>query len=272
MDELLRILLTLNMNFNPFEPLFNSMLFTTSPALTTQNETVMLIWRTLLAISDGMLGLVIIVGTIQIMQSDATGSMRMPLGQFVGRILLSTLLMHSSAFLGEQLIQINNLLCEQLPISTVSFIQTLTHGRGLDSGTFFVLWAVLTIIFGIGLLRWLFQAIARIVRLDVLFVLSGPAFLCLIHPATVMVFSAWLRLYVVTLFEQFLQLLAFTLGLQLLLSSRQTGLVGFLLAAAMVNFTASVPRLLERFGAAASGHGALSTLVSLAFRAVVLLA
>nr|BBH92279.1 hypothetical protein KTA_04780 [Thermogemmatispora argillosa] len=271
MDELLRLLLALN-NFNPLMPLATSMLFTTSPALTTQNATVMLVWRTLLAISDGLLGLVTIIGTIQMMQSGATGSIRMPLGQFIGRILLSTLLMHSSAFLGEQLIQINNLLCLMLQANAGSSLLLLTGGRGLDSGTSLVLWAVLSIIFGIGFFRWLFQAIARIVRLDFLFVLSGPAFLCLIHPATSLIFSIWLRFYIVTLFEQFLQMLAFTLGFQLLLSSRQTGLPGFLLAAAIMNFTASVPRLLERFGAATSGHGALSTLASLAVRAVVLLA
>jgi hypothetical protein len=249
-------------------PLLN-MLLATPPALTTQNAAVLLAWRVLLILSDGMLGLVVVIEAIQIMQSN---SMRIPLGQFVGRVLLSALLMHSSAFLLEQLVQMNNLLCGLLSLSTRTFLMELNAGRSPTSGQQLLLAAVVTIVFAIGLFRWILQAITRLARLDMLFVLSGPAFLCLVHPATAPVFSAWIRLYIATIFEQFIQLLAFGLGIQLIASAHQTGLAGFVVAAAMLNFTASVPRLLERFGASGTGPGSVSTLMNLAFRAVVLLA
>ncbi len=132
---------------------------------------------------------------------------------------------------------------------------------------------VMTIVFGIGLFRVIFQAIKRVIRFNVLFVLSGPAFLTSFHPATAPVFSSWIRLYVVTIFEQFIQFLTFGLGLQFLIATKQTGLTGFILAIAMLNLTAEIPRLLERFGAAAGGQGGgLGSLVSTAVKVAVLLA
>lgn len=93
----------------------------------------------------------------------------------------------------------------------------------------------------------------------------SPLPLTLFHPATTPVFSGWIRLYIVTIFEQFLQFLTFSLGLQFLIATKQTGLTGFILAIAMLNLTAEIPALLARFGAAAGGQGGgLGTLLNTA--------
>lgn len=47
-----------------------------------------------------------------------------------------------------------------------------------------------------------------------IFVLSGPAFLTSFHPATTPIFSSWIRLYIVTIFEQFIQFFIFGLDVQ----------------------------------------------------------
>ncbi len=94
-------------------------------------------------------------------------------------------------------------------------------GTSLRMGRRLVLTIVFSIVFGIGLFRVIFQAIKRVIRFNLLFVLSGPAFLTSFHPATAPVFSGWIRLYVVTIFEQFIQFLTFGLGLQFLIATKQ---------------------------------------------------
>jgi hypothetical protein len=80
-------------------------------------------------------------------------------------------------------------------------------------------------------------------------------------------------LYVTTIFEQFLQWLTFGLGVQVLLTTPHTGLVGFVLAAAMLNMTAEIPALLARFGAAVGGQsGGVGSLLKTAVQVATALA
>jgi hypothetical protein len=262
----------LNALSGPLAPLAN-MIGSTSLAFTTQNPIILAGWRTMTAVADGLLGLLIVIGAIQMMYGDTTGSLRMPLGQFVGKAILTALLIHLSAFIGEQLIILNNLLCGLVVANFQDFIRGVNKGQLFDNAQAVLLSIVMTIVFGIGLFRIVFQAIKRVVRFNVLFVLSGPAFLTSFHPATTPVFSGWIRLYVVTIFEQFLQILTFGLDLQFLIATKQTGLTGFILAIAMLNMTAEIPALLARFGAAAGGqNGGLSSLLNTAMKAAVLFA
>jgi hypothetical protein len=78
-------------------------------------------------------------------------------------------------------------------------------------------------------------------------------------------------MYISTIFEQFIQFLAFGLGFQFILASKQTGLVGFILAVAMLNMTAEIPELLARFSAA-GGKDTMGNLVNTAIKAGILLA
>jgi hypothetical protein len=253
---------------------FLVMLFEQTPLqFTTQNAVVIAGWRTMTAVADALLGIFIFIGTIQIMYSDTTGSLRMPIGQFVGKALLTALLIHLSAFLGEQLLVLNNLLCGLVGANVVQFMQEVNHGQIFNTGQLAVLSAVLTVVFGLSFVRVLLQAVKRIVRFNMLFALSGLALLTAFHPATTPVFSAWIRLYIVTIFEQFIQILTFGLGMQFLIATKQTGLFGFFLAIAMLNMTAEIPKLLERFGAAASSQsGGLGSLLGTAVKAAMLFA
>jgi len=248
------------------------MISSTSLAFTTQNAVVIAGWRTMTLVADVFLGLFLVVGTIQIMYGDTTGSLRMPVGQFVGKGLLTALLIHLSALIGEQLLILNNLLCGLVVGNVQQFIRGVNNGHLFTNGQALGLTIVMVIVFGIGFFRVIFQAIKRVIRFNVLFVLSGPAFLTSFHPATAPVFSGWLRLYVVTIFEQFLQFLTFGLGLQFLIATKQNGLTGFILAVAMLNMTAEIPSLLARFGAAAGQGGGMGSLLSTAVKAAVLFA
>jgi hypothetical protein len=94
-----------------------------------------------------------------------------------------------------------------------------------------------------------------------------------LHPATSPIFSVWARMYFITIFEQFIQFLTFGLGVQFLIATQQTGLTGFILAIAMLNLTAEIPALLERFGAGSGSRGGgLGSLVSTAIKVAFLFA
>jgi hypothetical protein len=262
----------LNALSGPIAPLLN-MISSTSLAFTTQNAIVIAGWRTMTLVADLFLGLFIVIGAIQIMYGDTMGSVRLPVGQFVGKAILTAILIHLSAFIGEQLLVFNNLLCGLVGANIQDFVLGINKGQLFTNGQAIVLTIVLAIVFGIGLFRVIFQAIKRVIRFNLLFVLSGPAFLTSFHPATAPVFSGWIRLYVVTIFEQFIQFLTFGLGLQFLIATKQNGLTGFILAIAMLNLTAEIPTLLTRFGAAAGGQGSgLGSLFNTAIKAAVLLA
>ncbi len=262
----------LNALSGPIAPLVN-LISSTPLEFTTQNAIVIAGWRTMTTVADVLLGLFIVIGAIQIMYGDTTGSLRMPVGQFVGKALLTAILIHLSALIGEQLLILNNLLCGLVTANVQNFVQGVNNGQLFNNGQIIVLTIVMTIVFGIGLFRVIFQAIKRVIRFNLLFVLSGPAFLTSFHPATAPVFSGWIRLYIVTIFEQFIQFLTLGLGLQFLIATKQTGLTGFILAIAMLNLTAEIPALLARFGAAAGGQGGgLGSLLNTAIKAAVLLA
>jgi hypothetical protein len=261
----------LNALGGPIAPLVN-MISSTSLAFTTQNAIVIAGWRTMTIVADMFLGLFIVVGAIQMMYGDTTGSVRLPVGQFVGKAILTAILIHLSAFIGEQLLFLNNLLCGLVGANVQDFVRGINNGHLFSNKQAIVLTIVLTIVFGIGLFRIIFQAIKRVIRFNLLFVLSGLAFLTAFRSATELVFSGWIRLYVVTIFEQFFQFLTFGLGLQFLIATKQNGLTGFILAIAMLNLTAEIPTLLTRFGAAAGGQsGGLGSLFNTAVKAAVLL-
>jgi hypothetical protein len=81
----------------------------------------------------------------------------------------------------------------------------------------------------------------------VLFVLGPLAFFFSFLPQTSSVFSFWGRMFVIVTSTQFVQFLAFALGLALLASSRQNGFSGVLLAIAMLFLVAKIPDVLARF-------------------------
>jgi hypothetical protein len=139
------------------------------------------------------------------------------------------------------------------------FIRQVNGGQPFNAGQTLNLSAVLAIVFAGSLVRVALQAVKRVVFFNVLFVLSGPAFLLSFHPHTSAWFAYWGRTYVVTAFTQFVQFTTLSLGFEFLVASKQTGTTGFLLAIAMLNLTAEIPGLLSRFaasaGASVSGAG-----------------
>ena len=232
--------------FNGLIPLLGN----TPLALTTANNVVEGTWMVMTGVADACLGLVVLLGALQMLYGQTTGTLYIPLGQFVPKAVLTVILIHLSQILGQDLILLNNALCGLVRVNVANFIQQANGGQPLGAGNTVGLAFVLTIIATLSLIRVLFQAFKRIVLFDILFVLSGPAFLMSFHPLTAPWFSFWARLFVVTIFTQFFQFLGIGLGIQMIIDSHQTGVVGILLATALFSLAAEIPRLLSRFSGA----------------------
>jgi hypothetical protein len=164
-------------------------------------------------------------------------------------------------------------LCELVQANVMDFIKQVNGGQPFNAGQALSITAVLAVVFTISLVRVIFQAVKRIVFFNVLFVLSGPAFLMSFDAQTAPWFSFWARTYLVTIFTQFFQFLTFGLGFQFLIATKQTGLTGFFLAIAMLNLTAEIPGLLSRFSATAGATTAgIGSLIRSAITAAALFA
>ena len=144
-------------------------------------------WHLMVGAADAFLGLIVVVGAIQVMYGQATGTLYMPIGQFLSKAILTVILIHLSFIMGQDLIILNNELCGLFHVQMQDFIRQVNGGQPFNAGQTLNLSAVLAIVFSVSLVRVAFQGVKRVVFFNVLFVLSGPAFLLSFLPQT----SAW---------------------------------------------------------------------------------
>jgi hypothetical protein len=238
----------------PLQPLLVTFMSSTPLTLTTGNQVVIGAWGTVLAIANAFFLLLVIIGSIHMMVSNSTGTLSIPLSQFVPKILVTAFLMNLSFFFGQDLLIFNNVLCGAVNANLNGFFTTINNGARITQGQGLVLYLGVLILLNVTLIRLLFQAFERLVLWNLLFVLGPLAFLFSFLPQTSTVFSFWGRMFVIITFTQFVQFLAFALGLALLANAGQNGISGMLLAIAMLFLVAKVPDLLARFPSM-SGQG-----------------
>lgn len=241
--------------------------------LTTANTFVDDGWTAMAMIANSALVVFVIIGTIQIMYGQSVGSLQMPIGQFLGRALLTAIMINMSSILGQDLVIFNNALCEGIQANLQQFIMQINNGLAASQGQTLELSLVLAILFGFGIIRIVFQSIKRIAMINLLFVLGPLAYLLSFHPVTAPMFSFWGRTFIMTIFTQFIQFLAIGLGIQVLLAAKQPSLINTIMAAVTLNMAADIPALLSRFastpGANTSG---ISTVVRTAVTAAAIMA
>jgi hypothetical protein len=238
----------------PLQPLLVTFMSSTPLNLTTSNQVVIGAWGTVLAIANAFFLLLVIIGSMHMMVSNSTGTLSIPLSQFVPKILVTAFLMNLSFFFGQDLLIFNNVLCGAVNANLNGFFTTINNGARITQGQGLVLYLGVLILLNVTLIRLLFQAFERLVLWNLLFVLGPLAFLFSFLPQTSSVFSFWGRMFVIVTFTQFVQFLAFALGLALLANAGQNGISGMFLAIAMLFLVAKVPDLLARFPSM-SGQG-----------------
>lgn len=249
--KLIQVLISApNTNFGtgvlgPLEPILVQYMRNTPLELTTANQVVIVAWRTVLAIANAFFLLLVITGVIQTMISNSTGTLSIPISQFVPKIIMTGLLMNLSFFFGQNLLIFNNLLCGEVNANLNTFFNSINNGGRINNGQGFWLYFATVVLLNIGIIRLLFQAFERLVLWNLLFVLSSLAFLFLFLPQTASVFAFWGRLFIVTTFVQFVQFLAFALAIAMIANAN--GLTQYLMAIAMLFLVAKVPDILSRF-------------------------
>lgn len=222
---------------------------------TVNNPVVMQSWHVMTSVADALLGLFVLLGVLQILYGQATRSLEMPLPQFLGRAFLTILLIHLSAFFGETVLLLNNEIAAIVALNVGTFVHEVFGPQGPSLALSTLFGAIIALVFAVGLLRLAIQGVKRIVLFNLLFVLSGPAFLLSFHPYTQPVFSAWARRFLATSFEQSIQFLGLGLGIQFLTSTGQTGITGLVIAIAMMNLAAEIPTLVSQLVTGGSSIG-----------------
>jgi hypothetical protein len=158
----------------PIQPLM-TLVGTTPLAFTTANALVITGWKTMTAVADGLLALLVTVKALQMMYGQSRGRLSMPVGQFVPKVILTALLMPLGFLPGRELILLNNLLCRPVQATVMDFIKQVNGGEPFHAGQARGIAAVLALVLTISLLRVIFQAVKGIVFFAVLLVPSpGP--------------------------------------------------------------------------------------------------
>src|SRR5205823_3040625 len=141
--------------FNDLIPLLGN----TPLALTTANTVVEGTWTIMTGVADAFLGLIVVIAALQMLYGQSTGTLYIPLSQFVPKLILTVVLIHLSKILGQDLILLNNALCGLVRADVATFIQQANGGRPFNAGQNVGLATVLTIIASLSLIG-IFLAIA----------------------------------------------------------------------------------------------------------------
>src|SRR3989440_6311867 len=118
-------------------------------------------WHLMVGAADAFLGLIVIVGAIQVMYGQSTGTLYMPIGQFLSKAILTVILIHLSFIMGQDLIILNNELCGVFHAQVQDFVRQVNGDQPFNAGQTLNLSAVLAIVFAGSLVRVAFQAVKR---------------------------------------------------------------------------------------------------------------
>ncbi len=233
------------------------------------------LWMLFSALANLLLVTFLMIGGIQVMVGRMTGrATTMTPQELITRFFVQALALNASFFLAQTLIDIENALCGGMLAYTLGVIGRQI-AQNVGNVLLFILQFFLTSLltdglplaiaglFGILCIVMLFllffQAIGRLLRLDLLLILLPIAFLCLTLEQTREYGVFIIRMFVVTLFTQLLQIAALCLLLLLftfLIAGPQGhGLFAFFMVIGQLFAVYSVPGILSRFGVQGGSAG-----------------
>ena len=191
-----------------------SILFQTPPADTYSNATVILWWKSFLAVADLALGCLIVVGGYNAIVGRHLGLRHSELTEFLPRLVLAFGAASFSLYFLGLFIDLENALCAvALNLAGTSVltnvILSLFQGNLVNEG--FLVWLLAVVVCTMALLLGVQMAV-RLALLWVLLVLAGPGLACLALSQTVGYGRMWLSLTANTVLVQFFQVVALALG------------------------------------------------------------
>lgn len=251
-----------------FNPLLR-LAITTEPQTTYMNQAVTSTWQIMVVVANALLALFVITGGLQMMIGRATGTVYLPPQEFFPKLLGVALAINFSLLFGHILIDMNNALCALIQFDMTQFITSL---GGNAIGQVVVIF-VLKIIFFIVVMFIIFQIIGRVVIIDLLLVLSPLWMLMWLLPQTKPYAEFSSRMLTVTIFEQAIQRVAFTVGAKFLISAGFNDPATMLIMGTALLFTiGNIPRILGRLkGSYGNGNGGLGTVIGSVVRVGIML-
>lgn len=222
----------------------------TPPGDTYQNAVVLTFWRALVAVADGALALIVCWAGYNAIAGHGIGGRYHEARQVVPRIALAALGINLSLLVTQTLIDLNNALCGVTsgPFAKVLTLLALGGSNAAAGVAFFILFLA----FGIVGLLLVIQMVVRLAMLDLLIVTAPLGLVCWVLPQTQAWAQLWTRAFVSTVFVQFLQVLALTLGGSLIAFFPSDGIFGALMdlivGLATLYLALKIPNFLRSLG------------------------
>ena len=231
-----------------------NILVQTPPGDTYQNGVVLAFWRSLVAAADAALALIVCWAGYNSIVAHGTGGRYHEARQVIPRVALAALGINLSLLVAQTLIDLNNALCGVVsdPFAKILSLLALNGANGASGVAFFVLFLT----FGIVGLLLVVQMVVRLAMLDVLIVTAPLGLVCWALPQTHAWAQLWTRALVSTVFVQFLQVLALTLGGGLIAffpsAALFAALMDLIVGLATLYLTLKIPSFLRSLGGPAA--------------------
>jgi hypothetical protein len=233
-----------------------NILVQTPPGDTYQNGVVLAFWRTLVAVADAALTLIVCWAGYNTIAGHAIGGRYHETRQVIPRVALAALGINLSLLVAQTLIDLNNGLCAIVsdPLARLFALLALGGANGSSGVAFFILFLA----FGVAGLFLVIQMVVRLAMLDVLIVTAPLGLACWVLPQTQAWAQLWTRAFISTAFVQFLQVLALALGGSLIAFFPSDGLFGALMdlivGLATIYLTLKIPGFLRSLGGVSAPH------------------
>jgi hypothetical protein len=225
-------------------------------------------WMLFSALANLLLVTFLMIGGIQVMMGRMTGrAASITPQELISRFFMQALALNSSFFLAQTFIDIENALCSGVLAYTLGVMRgQITQNAGnvlvfilqffvtslLTDGLPLAIAGIFGILCIVMLFLLFFQAIGRLLRLNLLLMLLPLAFLFLTLEQTKEYGMLLVRMFVVTLFTQLLQVAALCLLLLLftflIAGPSGHGLFAFFMLIGQLFAVYSIPGILTRFG------------------------
>jgi hypothetical protein len=228
----------------------------TPPGLSYDNPAVHSLWGGSRLVANGLLGVVALVGGVNIITRPHIRSPYHTVMELLPRLALGALLINSSLDWGRFTIDLNNALCQSFGVLGLPAWDLV--GGGLMG---FVVSLVALLVYLVMGLLLLIQMLMRLALVDVLLAIAPLALVCWVLPQTYVYAQAWFTTFFGTVFAQFVQVVVLHLGTALIgglatitspeLATSAVGshqaVLGLLLGIAVLHLARGVPRLLPGY-------------------------
>ena len=225
----------------------------TPPADTYQNTVVLAFWRTVVAIADSALAIIVCWAGYNSIVGPTVGARYHEAHQVLPRLALAALAVNLSLLMTQTMIDLNNALSAIVttPFNNLVNLLTLNIRSGPNAAASLAL-ILLFLAFGVVGLFLMIQMVVRLAMLDVLIVTAPLGLVCWVLPQTHAWAHLWTRAFISTVFVQFLQVLALGLGGGLLVffpSDNPFGAVmDLIIGIATLYLTLKIPAFLRSLG------------------------